>query len=196
MKPSRPTCVAVLTAALTLVHGAVAGAYTPPSSARAENTPLHLGSSSTPHAGASASSGGSITRTLVGLVVVVALIYTVTWILRKLKRPEGRAVGTGLESVANLPLGPGRSLALVRAGSELVLVGVAEHQVTALRRYSEDEARAAGLLGEDADVAQRVDTLTPEGARRLSRSLGADTPGMERPWQSVLDTLRNWTVRS
>ncbi len=196
MKPSRPTCVAVLTAALTLAHGAVAGAYAPPRSARAENTPLNLSSSPASHAGAPASGGGSITRTLVGLVIVVALIYSITWVLRKVKRSEGRVVGSGLESVASLPLGPGRSLALVRAGSELVLVGVAEHQVTALRRYSEDEARAAGLLGEDADVEQRIDTLTSDGARRLSRSLGADLPGADRSWQGMLDTLRNWTVRS
>jgi flagellar protein FliO/FliZ len=173
----------------------MAGAYSAPAGARAENTPLDLGKTTASHASGASASGASITRTLLGLVVVVALIYAVTWVLRKLKRQEGRVVGSGLESVASLPLGPGRSLALVRAGSELVLVGVAEQQVTPIRRYSEDEARAAGLLGDD-DLLARIDTLTPDGARSLSRSIGADPPPTERSLQGVLEALRNWTVRS
>jgi flagellar protein FliO/FliZ len=189
--------VAVLTAALTLAHACVAGAYTPPSVARAENTPLHLGTSTTTHASGAGASGASITRTLVGLVIVVALIYGITWVLRRLKRQGGdRALGTGLESVASLPLGPGRSLALVRAGTEFMLVGVAEQQVTPIRRYSEDEARAAGLLADDSELPARIDTLTHEGARRLSNSIGADPPPMERSLQGILETVRNWTVRS
>jgi flagellar protein FliO/FliZ len=46
-------------------------------------------------------------------------------------------------------LGPNRSLHLVRAGRELVLVGVAEHGVTPIRTYSEDEAIELGLIDED-----------------------------------------------
>ena len=34
----------------------------------------------------------------------------------------------------------------MRAGREIVLLGTAEHAVTPIRRYSEDEARALGLL--------------------------------------------------
>ena len=45
--------------------------------------------------------------------------------------PRGDApTGCGLESMATLPLGPNRSLHLVRAGGEVVLVGVGEHGVT------------------------------------------------------------------
>ncbi len=196
MKPSRSSCVAGLTAALSLAHASMAGAYSPPAAARAENTPLDLGKTAAAHASGGGTSGAGITRTLLALVLVVGLIYAVTWVLRKLKRHEGRAVGSGLESVASLPLGPGRSLALVRAGSELVLVGVAEQQVTPIRRYSEDEARAAGLLGSDDELPARIDTLSHESARSLSRSIGADLPPMERSLQGVLETLRNWTVRS
>jgi flagellar protein FliO/FliZ len=46
-------------------------------------------------------------------------------------------------------LGPNRALHLVRAGRELVLVGVAEHGVTPIRTYTEDEAIDLGLIGED-----------------------------------------------
>ncbi len=201
MKPTRSTCVAALAAALSLAHASVAGAYSAPASARAENTPLNLGSSAAGHASSSSATGSSIMRTLLGLVLVCGLIYAITWVLRKVKRHEGRAVGSGLESVASLPLGPGRSLALVRAGSDFVLVGVAEQMVTPIRRYSEDEARAAGLLADDDDAALRVeglrvDTLTHDGARALSTSMGAERPRVEWSKQGLLDTLRRWTVRS
>jgi len=194
MKPSRPTCVAVLTAALTLAHVATAGAFSPSAGDSAENTPLSLGSTARTHS-ASAGSGDSIVRTLLGLVLVVGLIYGVTWVLRKIKRHEGRAVGTGLESVASLPLGPGRSLALVRAGSDLVLVGVAEQQVTAIRRYTEAEARAAGLLDDVLAEPVRVDTLTSARAGTLSRSMGADPPPADLSLNGLLDVVRRWTVR-
>jgi flagellar protein FliO/FliZ len=50
-----------------------------------------------------------------------------------------------------VPLGPNRALHLVRAGRELVLVGVAEHGVTPIRTYSEEEALELGLIGEDGE---------------------------------------------
>ncbi|HKE81688.1 MAG TPA: flagellar biosynthetic protein FliO, partial [Solirubrobacteraceae bacterium] len=60
-----------------------------------------------------------------------------------------RKVGNGLESTAVVPLGPNRALHLVRAGRELVLVGVAEHGVTPIRTYTIEEALELGLIGED-----------------------------------------------
>jgi flagellar protein FliO/FliZ len=51
-----------------------------------------------------------------------------------------------------VPLGPNRALHLVRAGRELVLVGVAEHGVTPIRTYTEEEALELGLIGEDDDL--------------------------------------------
>ena len=203
MKPSRSTCVVAFAAALSLTHASVAGAFTPSAADRAENTPLDLGPATTSkHASTSSAAGGSIVRTLVGLVIVVALIYAVTWVLRRIKQKDGgKAVGSGLQSVASLPLAPGRSLALVRAGSDFVLVGVAEQQITPIRRYTEEEARVAGLLDDDDGlvgdpVPVRVDTLSHEGARRLSASFGGDPPRVEPSVAGVLEALRRWTVRS
>ncbi len=45
-----------------------------------------------------------------------------------------------------MPLGPNRALHLVRAGREIVLLGTAEHTVSPIRRYSEAEAQALGLI--------------------------------------------------
>jgi flagellar protein FliO/FliZ len=122
--------------------------------ATGENTPVNLGSgnssASTKVPGSSA--GGSLVRTFVGLVIVIAVIYGLYWVLKQVKASrEDKASGRGLAALATLPLGPSRSLQLVRAGREIVLIGVSEHGVTPVRTYSEDEAEAVGLLDIDVD---------------------------------------------
>ena len=56
---------------------------------------------------------------------------------------------------------------LVRAGDEVVLVGVGEHGVTPIRTYGEDEARALGLIADDADDGPPADDRpAARGSRR------------------------------
>ena len=138
---------------------------------------------------AGASGGGSLVRTFVGLAVVVAVIYGLYWVLRQVKSSrEERVVGSGLASQAVVPLGPNRSLHLVRAGRELVLLGVAEHGVTPIRSYSEEEAQRVGLIGQDgAANDDELDPL-PEPGRRRHPS-GAMTIG------ELIDRIRLRTVR-
>ncbi len=118
-----------------------------------ENTPLDLAEQPVRAAGATpGASGGGLVRTIVGLAVVLAVIYGLHWVLKQVKASrEDRSSGSGLGTLATLPLGPNRSLHLIRAGHELVLVGAGEHGVTPIRTYSEDEARALGLLEEEQD---------------------------------------------
>jgi flagellar protein FliO/FliZ len=121
-----------------------------------EKTPLGLdGSDGTGGAQTVGASGGSIVRTIVGLAVVIGVIYGLTWVLKQVKASkQDSAAGSGLASLATLPLGTNRSLHLVRAGDEIVLVGAGEQGVTHIRTYSESEARRLGLLdgSPDADV--------------------------------------------
>ena len=197
MKLFRPTCAAALAAALACSHVVAASAFTPSGADKAESTPLQLGSAAKGASTTTVSTGGSITRTLIALVVVIGLIYAVTVVLRKLKRSQDRRVGSGLETVASVPLAPGRTLQLVRAGTDFVLVGVAENNVTPIRRYSEEEARIAGLIADDEDAAWRsIDTLSPRTAQNLSLSMGGDAVRRDASVRGVLDTLRSWTVRS
>ena len=170
MKSLTLTRGAALTGALTLAHASTALA-----AGSGESTPLHLTTSGASHA---ASSGGSssIVRTIVGLFIVIAVIYGVAWILRQAKGAKHRPTGRGLHQMASLPLGSGRSVTLVRAGSEVVLLGVAEHGVTPIKTYSEQEALELGLE-------------IPE-----EEPFGATAP--ERPFARVTDTLRRMTVRS
>ena len=131
---------------------ALAGpAFAASNPAKADKTPLHLPSSSDPaqHA-ATTGGGGGIARMVVGLAVVIAVIYGLSWVLKQVKASkEGTAAGSGLSTISSLPLGPNRSVHLVRAGSDLVLLGAAEKGITPIRTYTEDEARAAGLIPDE-----------------------------------------------
>ncbi|MGH2948579.1 MAG: FliO/MopB family protein [Solirubrobacteraceae bacterium] len=111
-----------------------------------ERTPLNLDGADAA-AQAAGSTGGGLVRTIVGLAVVIAVIYGLHWVLKQVKASrEERASGSGLNTLATLPLGGNRSMHLVRAGNEVVLLGVSEGGVTPIRTYSEAEARALGLL--------------------------------------------------
>jgi flagellar protein FliO/FliZ len=131
-------------------------AFTPALKGGGENTPLNLsGTASTAHT--TSGGGASIVRTIVGLAIVIAVIWGLAWILRQVKtgREGGRDAGpasAGLASVAALTLGTGRSVHLVRAGSDYVLLGSTEHGVAPIHRYTEEEARDAGLLLAPAPV--------------------------------------------
>jgi flagellar protein FliO/FliZ len=181
-----------LAGALTLTHAATAlGASSHPASttkaapvqsaaqlaqASGENTPLNLTHSATTHA-ASSGGGASIVRTIVGLFIVIAVIYGIAWIMKQAKKSKVRPTGHGLSQVANLPLGGGRSVAVVRAGREILVVGVAENGVTPIRSYSEAEAIALGI---------EVPSEESSNAH----------PVVEKPLGRVIDNLRRITARS
>jgi flagellar protein FliO/FliZ len=140
-----------------------------------ESTPLNLSSdTSSKAASSSGPGGGSIVRTIVGLAVVIGVIYGLTWVLKQIKASKAEsttATGGGLETLATLPLGTNRTLHLVRAGDEVVLLGSGEAGVTPIRTYSDAEARALGLL---EDELPDVEVIAPEGG--------------------LLNRLRSWTV--
>ncbi len=144
----------------------------------AENTPLHLGSSGIARAASGSGDGASIVRTIVALAIVIAVIYGLARILRAIKgrSTAPSASGSGLTQLATLPLAPGRSLALVRSGRDIVLVGVGDHGVTPIKTYTEAEAIAVGI-----DVPQ-------ETAPELDQ---AERPPVGR----LIDGLRRLTVR-
>ncbi len=117
-----------------------------------EETRLDLTDAGSQAAESAAGGSGTLVRTIVGLAVVLAVIWGISWVLRQVKASrEGTAIGGGLQPIATLPLGPNRSLHLIRAGTEVVLVGAAEHGVVPVRTYTEQEARDLGLIAQDDD---------------------------------------------
>jgi flagellar protein FliO/FliZ len=158
MKSLTLTRGVALFGALTLLPAATAAAATP----TGENTPLHLTGTGTTVAHSSAS-GASLVRTIAGLFIVIAVIYGIAWILKQAKKGKTRPTGQGLSQVASLPLGSGRSVTVVRAGREVIVVGVAENGVTPLRTYSEEEARRLGIDVPPEEPAESVADQTPMG---------------------------------
>ena len=162
MTKSIPLSRAVATAAAVagsclLAFACPAAAFTPSSKTGGENTPLNLGSTTgASHAATTSSGGASIVRTIVGLAIVIAVIWGLAWILRQVKAGKDPNVASeGLASVAALTLGSGRSVHLVRAGSDYVLLGSTEHGVAPIHRYTEQEARDAGLLADAGAFAEQ-----------------------------------------
>jgi flagellar protein FliO/FliZ len=125
---------------------------------------------------ATASSSGSIVRTIIGLAVVLGVIYGLHWVLKNVKSSkEATAAGEGLEQLATLPLGANKSLHLVRAGREIVLLGTAEQAIAPIRRYSEAEARTLGLIDtpETVDVPMHATLASLEAAEQPKGFLNA-----------------------
>jgi flagellar protein FliO/FliZ len=144
--------------------------------ATGEQTPLNLSTSGVAHA-ASSGGGSGVLRTIIALVVVIAIIYAVSRILKAVKgRDAVRASGNGLEQIATLPIAPGKSVSLLRSGRDIILLGVGDHGVTPIKTYTEDEAIAAGIeLPEDADD---------------------DFDSAQKPLDRMINGLRRLTVRS
>jgi flagellar protein FliO/FliZ len=143
--------------------------------------------------GSSNSTGGGLMRTFFGLLVVVAVIYGLYWILKKVKAAQAdQASGSGLHSLASLPLGANRSLHMIRAGREIVLVGVAEHGVAPIRTYSEEEAYEAGLISEDDDDDDASSSNGSVAPNPLTKA------GFAKPGDALkqgIEKLRQRTVR-
>ena len=140
-----------------------------------EKKSLHL-TSGTPAHTSSGSFGGTIARTIVGLLIVIAVIYGLTWVLKQARNSRNPSLGEGLVQIAQLPLGPSRSVALVRVGAELHMLGVAEHGVTGIRVFSEEEAYELGIPFE------------PEAHGGASQGGGTSV-------RRMVDSLRRFTVR-
>jgi flagellar protein FliO/FliZ len=192
VKPSRALTAAVAAALLcVLLAPAVVLAAGTGKDPYGENTPLNLPTDTAAKTADVGGGGGGLARTFVGLAVVVAVIYGLTWVLRQMKKSSSGdlgAHGIGLSTEASMPLGPNRSVHLIRAGRELVLVGSAEHGIVPIRTYTEDEARSLGLLSAtqigpgDVDGDATVVATRPTGKAKLLFS-------------DALDKLRDRTAR-
>ena len=198
MKPFRALTAAVAAALLCVLLApttfALAAGTSTTSDPYGEKTPLSLpaeggASASGAHVGGS---GGGLARTFIGLAVVVAVIYGLTWVLRQMKKSSsesGRSHGFGLSTEASMPLGPNRSVHLIRAGRELVLVGSAEHGIVPIRTYTEDEARDLGLLALNSGDIDGDATTVAAGVG------GVSVTKVKLLLSDTIDRLRDRTAR-
>jgi flagellar biogenesis protein FliO len=143
----------------------------------------------------------STTVLLLRFVVATVVVTAMLGVLAKWMR-RGRAAGprSELEVVARRPLGRSSSVAIVRAGSSTVLVGVTDGQVSMLLDHVEiDEggpARAAGMPrphGTRSPAADRAGS----SVRALTAPRTAPPTGSnpDSSWTAALHGLRERTVR-
>jgi flagellar protein FliO/FliZ len=138
-----------------------------------DRTPLGAGVTAAGSGSASApgvgSAGADVVRTIVGLAVVLGVIYGVYWLLRSAARAKSGRPDERIGVIATTPLAPNRSLHLVRAGDELILVGATEHSITPLRVYTADEAML--VEGSGGDMPLSLPPATPLRRNNLLENL-------------------------
>jgi flagellar biosynthetic protein FliO len=142
---------------------------------KAVRTPSHA--STTTHIASGASSAAF--HMLFGLAIVSALIFGLYKILKRSSTKNDKtSIDDGwMQVVSSTPIGPSRSLHLVRVGNEVVLLASSEQSVTPVRIYGADEAERLG-----------VDALPQLGS-------GAGPSGNSSFGSSLVETLKRFTAR-
>lgn len=70
--------------------------------------------------------GLALAKTVGGLILVLALLFGLVWILRRVSPAAGAMANGRFRMVAKLPLGPRKWLGLVELGGRLLVIGVSE----------------------------------------------------------------------
>jgi flagellar protein FliO/FliZ len=104
---------------------------------------------------------GSLGEVTLALILVLAAIFAVAWVLRRV-RGFGNRVGTAIDVLAEIPLGQKERAVLLKVGQTQILLGVAPGRVNTLH-----------VLGEPLDLAKPAQaTDLPSFRALLLRSLG------------------------
>lgn len=139
-----------------------------------EATPLDL---PVPSDTSGASQGGSMARTFVGLLVVLAVIYGLAWFIRRTKGLGGvtsESADGAMRVTSSIVLAPGRTLQLVEVRGQLMLIGVTDTGISLLHSYEHDLPQA-----QSEPVPVIPSPVEPSTA----------------PFARILDDLRARTVR-
>ncbi len=120
------------------------------------------------------------------LLLIVGLIVGTMWVLKKFMVFSKPAAGAGIsmEIAGVLHLGPRRAVYAVKAGGQVLLLGVAEHAITFLTQLS-DAPQSAGADGAPS-ASQPIGAAAPFFgllAERFMRSARSDN---ELPSEPVL----------
>jgi flagellar biogenesis protein FliO len=145
----------------------------------AEQTPLHLGRTTTSAASHSSSSAFQIGRAVFGLIIVIVLIFAVKWVLQKVnpKSLKGFRQTEAIELRASKALPNGSSLHVIQIGDRAILIGTSANGVSKL----------SDLTDEDMAYLEAADAVTRRNKKRGSFS-GALAGALSAP--SRLDEAR------
>jgi len=108
---------------------------------------------------------GGLGEVAFALIVVLAAIFVVAWVVRRM-RLAGNRVGGGLDILADVPLGQKERAVLLKVGNQQILLGVAPGRVNTLHVLPEPLELARPAAGSPNDSAG------PTFRNILMRSLG------------------------
>src|SRR5512146_2584125 len=113
---------------------------------------------------------GSLASVTLALLVVLAAIFAVAWLARRV-RGIGNRIGNAIDVLADIPLGPKERAVLLKVGTEQILIGVAPGRVSTLHVLREpiELATSAAQSGPSAPAAP---SERPSFKALLKRSLG------------------------
>ena len=105
---------------------------------------------------------GQLTQTVLGLLAVVALIFGLAWLMRRVQQAVLRQDQV-IDVIGAKALGPRDRLVLVQVGDEQILLGVSPGRISALH-----------VMNTPVPTPARPTQATPEFAQRLMELLGKD----------------------
>lgn len=97
---------------------------------------------------------GSIMQLTAGLILVVGLILSLAWLLKRYSGLPGQ--NKALRVIASVPLTTREKLVLVQAGEQQLLLGVAPGRVNLLQSYDQPLIESGAASGEFAAKLQQV----------------------------------------
>jgi flagellar protein FliO/FliZ len=107
---------------------------------------------------------GGLGEVAFALLLVLAAIFVVAWLLRRM-RIVGNRVGGAIDVLANVQLGQKERAVLLKVGSTQILIGVAPGQVNTLHVLTEPLDLTKPSAGTSGDSGNAFRTI-------LMRSLG------------------------
>ena len=107
---------------------------------------------------------GGLGEVAFALILVLAAIFVVAWVVRKM-RLVGNRVGSAIDVLANVQLGQKERAVLLKVGTTQILLGVAPGQVSTLHVLTEPLELAKPPAGTSGDSGNAFRTI-------LLRSLG------------------------
>ncbi|KPA88697.1 flagellar biosynthetic protein FliO [Pseudomonas sp. RHF3.3-3] len=105
---------------------------------------------------------GQLTQLVLGLLLVLAVIFVLAWLVRRVQQAGPAGKGQVIEVVGSRALGPRDRLVLVQVGKEQILLGLTPGTITPLH-----------VLKEPVQVPNG-EPAAPEFAQRLMELLGKD----------------------
>jgi len=117
--------------------------------------------------------GASLSKVTVALVVVLAFVFLAAWVLKQTRKLQQGKDGAGIEIVSQVALGAKERAVLLRVGDAQVLVGVAPGQVRALHVMAVTAAHDVNRSTDGASPASNPVAPAPLSFQSiLKRSLG------------------------